>query len=814
MRNIRSNINRLMTHKYPFVIFFLLSLIPFYWLRGYPIGYGDAGLMSFFYNPEYLSSYKYTWVSQYLTGHFSIQNIFILPISGLFSVLAFFGLNSYVQQAFAYFLVLFASMSFMYLFVYELFDYRVDKKLIALISAVFYIFNPVVMIEYWYTNTTNSYLLPFVPLVLYLFLVGLRRQKFLYILLMSLMFSFLSIVFLNPAFAIPVMMILMLYFIYQIALCWKNKDRIKKILIYTTILTIICLLINAWWILPFIPSIGNDYNSAISRMNPSQTLIDANYSTSFSTSLRLIPWKLDAGVWAYKNPEWRYFYDNPLFIFVGISTFSLMLIPLILRKKDKNILFFALLLIIGLFLCHGLNSPFGYIFKYMFGTIPFFDIFRNPYSKFAPILLVSYSVLFGMGVTVLYNKIGPKIGIRYSKVMVLILLFLICGIYVFPMWTGAVVNTPITIRGDEISSFVEVPLYYQDIAEYFHETTNNRILSLPLRPSTYVAFNWKYGYDGPDCTWLLYKHETISYLMDDYYLSAQIVSKLEDQNLEKNLYEITNLFSVRYIVIQNDVDIVHGNYNNKTLTGQQELKSILNQLNVTFVRSFGKLDLYKIDDQYITPRIYPTAMPILVKGSLDDMLSVVTSDNFTKSKSALFLSNQMGSSQWDFLEKYVRTESNSTPTVTFQKINPTRYEIKVENATKPFFLIFSESYDPGWKAYVDKNTGFNEIIAEYPDVRVKEAKQEMSFTPTDVFLFTNPLDDKYHFITNGYANAWYINPKEIDKDGDGNFTISLYFWPQSLFYLGLIISGTTLILCMGYLIYDWRKNNGDKQAKN
>ena len=156
------------------------------------------------------------------------------------------------------------------------------------------------------------------------------------------------------------------------------------------------------------------------------------------------------------------------------------------------------------------------------------------------------------------------------------------------------------------------------------------------------------------------------------------------------------------------------------------------------------------------------------------------------------------------------------PTITFRKINPTRYEVKIENATKPFFLVFSESYHPKWKAYVEtedrkwkRGNGKWEIIAEYPKVHVKEARHEMRFTPKDIaYLFKKPLPEKNHSLVNGYANAWYIDPKEIGKQ---NFNITLYFLPQSLFYLGLFISGFTLLGCIGYLGYDWRKRNFKKK---
>lgn len=164
------------------------------------------------------------------------------------------------------------------------------------------------------------------------------------------------------------------------------------------------------------------------------------------------------------------------------------------------------------------------------------------------------------------------------------------------------------------------------------------------------------------------------------------------------------------------------------------------------------------------------------------------------------------------IEKVIfSNESGYHAQTTFKKINPTRYQVKVENATQPFFLVFSESFHPEWKAYIeDKDIQFTDIIAEYERVKVKEARHEMTFTPGDVFyLLKEPLSEDTHFTANGYANSWYIDPKVLDKDGDGNFTLTLYFKPQSYFYLGLAISLATFILCILYLIF-----NGTKPYQN
>jgi len=136
----------------------------------------------------------------------------------------------------------------------------------------------------------------------------------------------------------------------------------------------------------------------------------------------------------------------------------------------------------------------------------------------------------------------------------------------------------------------------------------------------------------------------------------------------------------------------------------------------------------------------------------------------------------------------------SIPALTFEEVNPTKYEVKVENATQPFFLVLSESYDPQWKAYVlSNNVGFNNIIASYPNYNTNEAKFTSELTAQDIsFLFARPMKERYHFMVDAYANAWYINPAEFGNKTE--FTITLYYGPQSYYYLGILTSGAALVL--------------------
>ena len=81
-------------------------------------------------------------------------------------------------------------------------------------------------------------------------------------------------------------------------------------------------------------------------------------------------------------------------------------------------------------------------------------------------------------------------------------------------------------------------------------------------------------------------------------------------------------------------------------------------------------------------------------------------------------------------------------------------------------------------------------------------------------LWEKPIFDDTHRLIYAYANAWTIDPEYIkanyskeyyheNPDGSIDIRVTLYFRPQSYFYLGIIVSATTCIVLIGYLIYAW-----------
>lgn len=100
-------------------------------------------------------------------------------------------------------------------------------------------------------------------------------------------------------------------------------------------------------------------------------------------------------------------------------------------------------------------------------------------------------------------------------------------------------------------------------------------------------------------------------------------------------------------------------------------------------------------------------------------------------------------------------QSSSSPAVTYQKINPTLYNVQVR-CTKPSLLIFSDTYNLLWKAYVDDQ--------ELPHVAVNS-------------------------LVNGFL---------IDRTGE--FDVTIYLTGQTYADFGLRISAVVLIVVIAILV--------------
>jgi hypothetical protein len=124
----------------------------------------------------------------------------------------------------------------------------------------------------------------------------------------------------------------------------------------------------------------------------------------------------------------------------------------------------------------------------------------------------------------------------------------------------------------------------------------------------------------------------------------------------------------------------------------------------------------------------------------------------------------------------------------FAYVSPSLYVLRTD-LKSPFILVLAESFSTNWKIYY----GIQNWIS---------------------MLFSQPVPENFHFIVNGYANGWYVVPRD-----DFNGLITIYYWEQTILYIGLIISVSSISFGIVYISYDFfvdkykqtqRKNKKDK----
>jgi hypothetical protein len=119
----------------------------------------------------------------------------------------------------------------------------------------------------------------------------------------------------------------------------------------------------------------------------------------------------------------------------------------------------------------------------------------------------------------------------------------------------------------------------------------------------------------------------------------------------------------------------------------------------------------------------------------------------------------------------VQQQPIEEPIVTYQKIDPTTYEVNVKaKSSSPFMLTFAEAYDEGWTAEVE----------------------EISSTDTQKKIY-KPLP------LYGAINGFFIDTEGL-PEGGGEYLIHIKYAPQELFYIGAGISAVSLALVTVYLI--------------
>lgn len=177
----------------------------------------------------------------------------------------------------------------------------------------------------------------------------------------------------------------------------------KKIVRYASTILLTALLVfllNAYWIVP----------SILVRQNPFSNL-GSEYSSI--DAVRFFSFAKLENTMGLLHPNWptnifgmTAFFKGSFLILPMIAFASLIRLPKETTTK-KNILFLALIALLGIFLGKGTQDPLGPIYILLFENVPGFILFRDP-TKWIVIVSLAYALLIPYAIREAYIALKNK----------------------------------------------------------------------------------------------------------------------------------------------------------------------------------------------------------------------------------------------------------------------------------------------------------------------------------------------------------------------------------------------------------------------
>ena len=836
-----------MTKKEKFLLFLIITflfLIPFLWSPQnlYNLGGDDSRL--YFYSPiDWLKNIAfYSWFGYF--GSYNPQHAYV-PLNIL--SLALKCLFPFVNlQKMFHGLILSLGFLTIFLILKELLKTK-DKTsyYAAILGGLTYIFSPLIYYTQWFVPVTSLVGIIGYPLIFFFFFKAVREKRIEYLVigvLISLVFSIIISSLSFPWLAAFLMGISLFYLLYIIFFPGQLKLVIKYGLIYIFFI----ILINALWFLPesfsFVQQAQLSVTSALSvsgREAAALTVKAVAHSMNiFDTLLNLLSRGL---VYNWNWPQVRiagYTYGlTPLNIFLPLIIF----LPPLLRKKEKDnsiFKFWFALAIPTILLAYlqtvniwkvGINF-FNLLIRHLFG----WSALRNFYHKVPPTYVFFYSLTLGVSLYIISKRISRPIIQRGAFLIVLLVIIL----QAFPFIRGAINNLPFHLD-IETTMNVELPSYYFEALGTIEGLEEGKVLSLPLTHASWSLYKSKEGngmYIGLSPILVFTGRNDfngkLAFDAGERFIPG--LSSLVKEAMQSRDYEflgkLFGLLSLRYIVYNSEI------YEDKTLEKIRKLylwggddiqtkdniENLIKRISDKRIGEFGPVSIYELSSKYYYPTIYSTNKAFLVN------IETLVSMSYTKylaEKPVLLFKEQMEKKP----ELKIKSQKKR-PEVEFRQVNLTRYIVRVK-ASEPFWLVFSEAFHKGWRAYI-RPVWSSEFASRPEGIRGPRGRAR---TEKDRFEWSalmsawkdrgEKIELKEHFMVNGYANGWYIPvspsarqpvsqltnkqtsvavalpPRRTGKQQATNeIEIVLEFVPQRLFEVGVLISGLTLLGCVGYLV--------------
>jgi len=717
----------------------IICILPFRWLPiGYQVNSEDQGFMN--YNILIAKSYHaWTTFGAYGNPASPVDHDLIIPNGYFYLFFEHIGLSADLTQKLFLSAIMFALCISFYLFA-GLFT---KKRYVILLALLSYVFNFYVASSI--TFSAKMFQLILTPLLFHLTYSYLRRTNVLYVALHFITFFIFQGIFTNLT------QLLSLLLVYPIALMYfhiKHKVRILSSLTKCIPFFFILLPIFLYHYLTY-------YYSLV--INLSEVIKSVEFSALLSPVSKLFQIR---GVWwegaIFDNipyDHWAGFYNSPYVIFVSyIYVITILYIFLLGKKLDKVRIYFLSLFIFYFALASG-TKFIPSIYSWLYHNTFIFSIFREPWAKFTPGVILMFSIFILIGL----NDLSEKT-VKYKVVYILLLITIL--IRSFPFYTSSFFDTSVVKWKTGLTS---VPSYWLDYQKWSLSHKNATVLPIPFFETRFdFQYDWykkRIGNTNTNMAGIFSATRTFRYLDSDsnpFYFY---------KSLSNRNFSFINQSKIDYVLVQNDVKSLSNK--NKYSWQKEEIQKYIEDK--PFVNFSNKLYVYRLKKNLRINSVYAPATVVITESKKNIYKKGVFSSLPKKSAIIINQDNNL------VIKKILGANIQSLPTISYRKISLTKYIVNINNASKNFLLVLNETYNPNWVGYLHNS-------------------KEM-------------IDESKHLLSNNYANSWIVEPNLLcdnkaclNKGEKGySFKLVLEYKPESMFNKIFTISLFMFIVSFSYV---------------
>lgn len=591
----------------PYIGLGLISLIPLLWFKkGLIIAHGDDAL---FLDPgAFFESIKWSWDTFfYNCGGANNSMPLIFPLSLFWFLLSKSGIGlAMIEMVWLTGVWFFTGLSVLYLG--RILNLR---PIASFFAMVLYLVNIFVAQQPLIYNFRLPYMT--LPLFLAFTIKGLDHGNNIikYIILFSISTILLVSAWTNPPWILPSFILISFYLLYRL-ISAENKGERLRVIFFISGTALFTSLLNLWWFIPNLFTFSKSIGS-IRGLN-----LNIFIGRGFYEAFRF----LKSWAFGYSGYEYHKLYYNSWVVILTSYLIPIIVFSSLFRrgKGFRDYWFFIFMSLLFMFLAKGPLPPLGTVYDYMFRKIPGFVMFREPYTKFMPIVILSFAIFFGDSVSWIINRCRRNISIYFS----LSVFFVVC-IAGMPVFTRDIFwqrqNGWKENKGER-SAYVRIPEYWHLARDWFKSHfKDGNLFALPRSTGVY---NWSSGFNSSGTV--------AKYLLDTPIISCsgnsntalRLLNAIYDAFVEDrgNLCYLLRVFNISYIVHDKDI------YTNTNwrfhdvnyLPPHVMEKRLKKQGGLDIQETIGHLDFYKIKDEYYLPKIYAANNLSYIDGTLSDLV--------------------------------------------------------------------------------------------------------------------------------------------------------------------------------------------------